>query len=117
MAGLYTLTPKKYRCAFISVAESISSNCLHIRYQESGQDRNMLGAVWENEVLIKDDNLIVKIGDKMHMAGKIRFSRIGQYPKDMVLFSGGVSVKQALWGTKSNSHLGFFSHHQVCAPN
>ena len=73
MAGLYTLTPKKYRCAFISVDESISSNCLHIRYQESGQDRNMLGAVWENEVLIKYDNLIVKIGEKMHMADKIRF--------------------------------------------
>ena len=60
VAGLYTLTPKKYRCAFISVAESISSNCLHIRYQESGQDRNMLGAVWENEVLTKYDNLLSK---------------------------------------------------------
>ena len=74
MAGLYILTPKKFKCAFISVAESISSNCLLIRYQESGQDRNMLGAVWENEVLIKDDNRIVKIGDKIHMADKIRFN-------------------------------------------
>ena len=46
----------------------------NIRYQESGQDRNMLGAVWENEVLIKDDNRIVKIGDKIHMADKIRFN-------------------------------------------